>query len=761
MQYCINDLKKYLFLYILLFIGCNFVLVSPSYAEEEYPVPIIFVHGLESTSASWKKVAKFLCDTKGLRPGGDLIIEDGNKGYKLCHFADDVSGHKTDLMLGDFYTVQFTNNNSLSFEEQGIELKRAIDFISSNGRGNPSVKYCLVGHSMGGLAIRSYLGNYGVKNVSGVISINTPHLGSALARFNQIDTRNRVEKTAKSGTKELAKKLASLNLNSKAIKYLKPEGFEINQLLKANLPTSIPYVSIIGDWKVKAKKNSFTKKDALLCLIPVFGVTYVAGKEIYQELKVKGSNYLEKGKKTVIKYYDKKAHKVKRKGKGLRFCLEQDKNFLLGDEVYIDVTRENGRIKALFRSACLMERRNNQEAAKIVLSKGPEIVDDNELIEETFVLSLIEDHNGPDVWEIFGIKSGYQGKYVSGETFVTMGPPSRYDLITASERHIKGTDGIVSVDSQRLSNVSEKALYLLDWAEIYTNDFHSDATDNTEAIDEALTRIKESLKAYKILDKKLFGDNPQIVLSYEYTEFLKKKRRDIEISDDEYQELLFEDNIYEIKIESVKETHELSKASQEAPEESIDKVDGSYSVKITQDPTFLSAMRWIMKWLIPIPFPSKLSDDLIDISLQEKSANNNDVIESVEETNRVEKKFQLKFEDNSQKIIFNKKHIHPNDGPLSFPIFASRSFQITNNTDMEVVVESSMNMPPEIGFHTYGMASPTLSVVVRPNSIYATIIWMEKKPGTKDKNKFELFFLTTEREGLQVIEIETVSDFEN
>jgi gliding motility-associated-like protein len=67
-------------------------------------------------------------------------------------------------------------SNQESIAKQGYALKLAIDAIK---KADPTVtKVILVGHSMGGLAIREYLRNYYRNDVAKVVTIGTPHLGS-------------------------------------------------------------------------------------------------------------------------------------------------------------------------------------------------------------------------------------------------------------------------------------------------------------------------------------------------------------------------------------------------------------------------------------------------------------------------------------------------------------------------------------------------------------------------------------------------------
>lgn len=82
---------------------------------------------------------------------------------KLQHFKD-----------YRLFAVNFSNSEHLTFSAQGAELKAAIDDIADiTGVSD----FILIGHSMGGLAARAYLQNETTRNIKGLVTIDTPHLG--------------------------------------------------------------------------------------------------------------------------------------------------------------------------------------------------------------------------------------------------------------------------------------------------------------------------------------------------------------------------------------------------------------------------------------------------------------------------------------------------------------------------------------------------------------------------------------------------------
>ena len=72
------------------------------------------------------------------------------------------------------FSVNFSNNNQLTYDAQGAQLAKAIENIKDiTGVKN----IILIGHSMGGLASRAYIQNENSSGVTKLITIDTPHLG--------------------------------------------------------------------------------------------------------------------------------------------------------------------------------------------------------------------------------------------------------------------------------------------------------------------------------------------------------------------------------------------------------------------------------------------------------------------------------------------------------------------------------------------------------------------------------------------------------
>ena len=90
---------------------------------------------------------------------------------------DNATLYTNQKFTSNSFIVNLSNNINLSFEAQGKELKNVINIIKNATNDN---NFILIGHSMGGLSIRSYLQYYydnDVININEVITIATPHQG--------------------------------------------------------------------------------------------------------------------------------------------------------------------------------------------------------------------------------------------------------------------------------------------------------------------------------------------------------------------------------------------------------------------------------------------------------------------------------------------------------------------------------------------------------------------------------------------------------
>ncbi|MBI2105219.1 PD40 domain-containing protein [Candidatus Woesearchaeota archaeon] len=190
-----------------------------------------FVDPLEST---WDEFSKALKD--------DLKLEDGG-----------IIGRwvPANFTKADFYKLRLTSGDNLTFDQQGEELKFAVDQINKvTGK-----KIILVGFSMGGLAARAYLQNEFNPKSSALVTVCTPHVGSYLAYLSENDKPKISEWRSKWKEKgfwveQAAELFVSVaGINKPAIKYLAP-GSDSLKILNNNIhkmPEDIQYVNVVSE----------------------------------------------------------------------------------------------------------------------------------------------------------------------------------------------------------------------------------------------------------------------------------------------------------------------------------------------------------------------------------------------------------------------------------------------------------------------------------------------------------------------------------
>lgn len=187
------------------------------------PYPVIFVHGLNSDDQTWSSILTQLSTTWELSSSHTIYaVLNARGGDTTDYLRDviipymDVSGNIVNKITpSSIYTVNFKNfwnrnnsdpriiinsnstpgsnqstSNQSAIYKQGFALKILIDSVL---RITGAAKVILLGHSMGGLAIREYLqrkesgihkwwiepsDTTGGHKVAKVITIGTPHLGT-------------------------------------------------------------------------------------------------------------------------------------------------------------------------------------------------------------------------------------------------------------------------------------------------------------------------------------------------------------------------------------------------------------------------------------------------------------------------------------------------------------------------------------------------------------------------------------------------------
>lgn len=134
--------------------------------EKYYPYPVIFVHGLNSNSGTWKTAMTALKD---------------------YFYVDSTSSEQKYFPLsnGEYlrvYDYGAQNNGDASYISHGLKTK-VSEALSALPLPDGQKKVIIVAHSMGGIVTRSFLKQYPAyeDKIDKIVFIGTPHEGSPLA----------------------------------------------------------------------------------------------------------------------------------------------------------------------------------------------------------------------------------------------------------------------------------------------------------------------------------------------------------------------------------------------------------------------------------------------------------------------------------------------------------------------------------------------------------------------------------------------------
>ena len=167
--------------------------------ESKLPYPIIFIHGLNSSSETWNDATDYYDTQYSFTYGGrfDFCLNaDNNNATTNKNFfptaGADIAAFESFVQNGDYYYVNFNVNpngsvgttvlsNQSAVAKQGAAVKVAVQRVMAvTGKD----KVILVGHSMGGLASREYIQNSynwqadNQHHVAKFFTLGTPHGGS-------------------------------------------------------------------------------------------------------------------------------------------------------------------------------------------------------------------------------------------------------------------------------------------------------------------------------------------------------------------------------------------------------------------------------------------------------------------------------------------------------------------------------------------------------------------------------------------------------
>ena len=167
--------------------------------ESKLPYPILFIHGLNSSSETWNTSTDYYDTQYSFTYGGrfDFCLNaDNNNTTTNKNFyptaGADIAAFESFVQNGDYFYVNFNVNpngavgttvlsNQSAIAKQGAAVKVAIQRVMEvTGKD----KVILVGHSMGGLASREYIQNAynwqsdNQHHVAKLLTLGTPHGGS-------------------------------------------------------------------------------------------------------------------------------------------------------------------------------------------------------------------------------------------------------------------------------------------------------------------------------------------------------------------------------------------------------------------------------------------------------------------------------------------------------------------------------------------------------------------------------------------------------
>ena len=167
--------------------------------ESKLPYPIIFIHGLNSSSETWNTSTDYYDTQYGFTFGGrfDFCLNaDNNNTTTNKNFyptaGADIAAFESLVQNGDYFYVNFNVNpngavgttvlsNQSAIAKQGAAVRVAVQRVMEvTGKD----KVILVGHSMGGLASREYIQNSynwqsdNKHHVAKLLTLGTPHGGS-------------------------------------------------------------------------------------------------------------------------------------------------------------------------------------------------------------------------------------------------------------------------------------------------------------------------------------------------------------------------------------------------------------------------------------------------------------------------------------------------------------------------------------------------------------------------------------------------------
>ena len=218
---------------------------------------VLFVHGLAGSHTTWDEFINSLPESEYVYMG-NYIVNELSDGYNVDKGLFYENKKQEAITKYPLFTMDFSDNQNISFKEQGVRLRAVINKISSEFQGRDVVLFT---HSMGGLSARRCI-MYSNENIAGLVTVATPHAGSFLGYLYDVDNYSQYTLVTSYLFELIEKSMEDLDLDasSNAVKYLQPDSEEMMELYNQNFPKDMPLVIVLSDWEPETmiKKKIFS-----------------------------------------------------------------------------------------------------------------------------------------------------------------------------------------------------------------------------------------------------------------------------------------------------------------------------------------------------------------------------------------------------------------------------------------------------------------------------------------------------------------------
>jgi len=212
----------------------------------------LLLHGLSSSTDTWNDLTKNNFNNSCIKMEEATFkesVNDSNRCFRLSF--------KTRSRMGLEGISEWPSGDGATYSELGDEVVKAVQGITASYPAIDSV--VLIGHSRGGLSARSAVNkeDASVSKIKGVLTIGTPHQGSAFGRFYSWLEKYPRYKISTSDGPWLYENVSIWNLvlsisyffdlRSPSVNFLAIGSTEIQKLNSVKLPTNIKYGAIASN----------------------------------------------------------------------------------------------------------------------------------------------------------------------------------------------------------------------------------------------------------------------------------------------------------------------------------------------------------------------------------------------------------------------------------------------------------------------------------------------------------------------------------